>query len=216
MDQPALNRLAARGFARAAARVGAACAQYRPTGAMQPMGVAHAQVVAAFSSDRAFGFAGPALWDAPFVYALMDTTDVQAGDILTSAGQTCFVARCEPFRPPLCVLCNATVTLAATPAPAAALANPGGYATSGDASAQATVASGWPALIRLGAGATVPGPGQPGAIHGGGMEMFMPAIPGVTLQPAMWVSDAGGARYTIGSARASPWGTRCLMGQQQA
>ncbi|GAB6968557.1 hypothetical protein JCM25156A_25950 [Komagataeibacter kakiaceti JCM 25156] len=216
MDQPTLNRLVATGFARAAARVGAACTQYRPATAMQPLGVAYAQAMAAFSNDRAFGFAGPALWDVPFVYALMNIGDVRAGDILTCARETYFVARYEPFRPPLCVLCNTVVTITATTALATDLANPGGYATSGDVTAQSVLATGWPALIRLGGGTSVPGPDQPGAIRGGAVEMFMPTIPGVTLQPTMWVSDADGTRYTIGSARAGPWGTRCQMGQQQA
>lgn len=215
MDQPALCHLAARGFALAAARVGAATVQYRPATATGPCATPHARTMAAFSNDRAFGFAGPALWDVPFVYALMDTTDVRAGDILTCGGETWFIARAEPFRPPLCVLCNAVVDITATMAQAADVAAPGGYATSGDVTAQVPFATGWPAMIRPGSGAGVPGPAQPGAIHAGGFEMFLPAIPGVTIQPAMWARDAGGTRYTIGGARAGPWGTRCQLGQQQ-
>ncbi|GAN86142.1 hypothetical protein LU298_13590 [Komagataeibacter intermedius] len=215
MDQPALCRLAARGFTRAAARVGVLATQYRPTTATSPCATAHARVMAAFSNDRAFGFAGPALWDVPFVYALMDTTDVQAGDILTCAGETYFIARAEPFRPPLCVLCNAVVDITTTVAQAADVADPGGYGTSGDATTQVACATGWPAMIRAGGGAGVPGPAQPGAIHAGGFEMFLPVMPGVSVQPAMWARDANGPRYTIGGARAGPWGTRCLLGQQQ-
>ncbi|AHI25470.1 hypothetical protein BGC31_17070 [Komagataeibacter xylinus] len=215
MDQPALCRLAARGFALAAARVGAATTQYRPATATSPCATPYAQAMAAFSNDRAFGFAGPALWDVPFVYALMDTADVRAGDILTCGDDTYFIARAEPFRPPLCVLCNAVVDITTTMAQAADVAGPGGYATSGDVTAQVACATGWPAMIRPGSGAGVPGPAQPGAIRSGGFEMFLPAMPGVTIQPAMWARDAGGTRYTIGGARAGPWGTRCQLGQQQ-
>ncbi|MCE2563654.1 hypothetical protein [Komagataeibacter sp. FNDCF1] len=215
MDQTTLCHLAARGFARAASRIGAPAIQYRPVTPASPCATPHAQVMAAFSNDRAFGFAGPALWDVPFVFALLDTADVLAGDIVICGADTYFIARAEPFRPPLCVLCNAVVAISTTTAVVADVASPGGYATSGDVSAQTTIASGWPAMIRPGSGAGVPGPVQPGTIHTGGYEMFLPAIPTLTLQPAMWVSDGAGSRYTIGGARVSPWGMRCQLGRQQ-
>ncbi|WNM08213.1 hypothetical protein RI056_15150 [Komagataeibacter nataicola] len=150
-----------------------------------------------------------------FVYALTDLPDLRAGDILTCGAETYFIARAEPFRPPLCVLCNAIITLTTTEAVQTDAADPGGYATSGDAGAQTALATGWPAMIRTGSGAGVPGPAQPGAIRTGGFEMFLPAIAGVNLQPAMWVHDASGPRYTIGATRGSPWGMRCQMAQQQ-
>lgn len=215
MDLNALCRLTTRGFARAAARIGAATVQYRPGSALAPCASPYAQGRAAFSNDRAFGFAGPALWDVPFVYALTDLPDLRAGDILTCGAETYFIARAEPFRPPLCVLCNAVVMLTTTGAVQSDAASPGGYATSGDAAAQVTLATGWPAMIRPGSGAGVPGPAQPGAIRTGGFEMFLPAIMGVSLQAAMWVHDGSGPRYTIGTARSSPWGVRCQMAQQQ-
>ncbi|QHC36430.1 hypothetical protein [Komagataeibacter xylinus] len=215
MDLNTLCRLTTRGFARAAARTGAPTVQYRPGSAFAPCASPYAQGLAAFSNDRAFGFAGPALWDVPFVYALTDLPDLRAGDILTCGAETYFIARVEPFRPPLCVLCNAVVTLSGTVAVQTDAANPGGYATAGDAAAQVTLATGWPAMIRPGSGAGVPGPVQSGAIHTGGFEMFVPAIMGVSLQPAMWVQDGSGPRYTIGGARSSPWGVRCQMAQQQ-
>ncbi|BAK82882.1 hypothetical protein [Komagataeibacter medellinensis] len=215
MDQPTLCHLAARGFARAATRIGAPATQYRPTAPASPCATPHARVMAAFNNDRAFGFVGPALWDVPFVFALLDTTDVRAGDIVVCGTETYFIARAEPFRPPLCVLCNAVVNISTTLPVAADVAAPGGYATSGDVSAQATIATGWPAMIRPGSGAGVPGPVQPGSIHTGGYEMFLPAIPTVTVQPAMWADDGAGSRYTIGAARASPWGVRCQLGRQQ-
>ncbi|MBV1829718.1 hypothetical protein HNW77_01400 [Komagataeibacter sp. AV436] len=215
MDFSTLYRLATRGFARAATSIGAATVQYRPVSALEPCASPYGQGRAAFSNDRAFGFAGPALWDVPFVYALTDLPDLQAGDILTCGAEIYFIARVEPFRPPLCVLCNAVVTLTGTEAVQTDAASPGGYATSGDAGAQATLATDWPAMIRPGSGAGVPGPAQPGAIRPGGFEMFLPAIPGVSLQAAMWVQDGSGPRYTIGAARSSPWGVRCQMAQQQ-
>ncbi|WP_102323775.1 hypothetical protein [Komagataeibacter saccharivorans] len=215
MDQTALNSLAARGFARAACHVGAPATQFRPTDALAPCASPYARVMVAFSAERDFTFSGPALWDVPFVYALMDTRDVRAGDILACGADTAFIARCVPFRPPLCVLCGTTITLTGTTAQGTDQADPGGYATSGDVGAQVTFATGWPAMIRAGGGATVPGPAQPGAIHGGGMEMFVPAIPGIVVQPAMWVTDGDGTRYTIGGTHTGPWGTRCQIQQQQ-
>ena len=215
MDLNALCRLTARGFARAAARIGAATVQYRPASALAPCASPYGQGRAAFSNDRAFGFAGPALWDVPFVYALTDMPDLRAGDILACGAETYFIARVEPFRPPLCVLCNVVVTLTATLAVQTDAADPGGYATSGDAATQVTLATGWPAMIRPGSGAGVPGAAQPGAIRASGFEMFLPVIAGVSLQPAMWAQDRNGPRYTIGAARTSPWGVRCQMAQQQ-
>lgn len=224
MYQALVQQKVARGYAKAALRLGAATAQYRPASLTAPMATAYATFLAAFNNDRTFGFDGPALWDKPAVFGLFDTTDVQSGDLLTCAGENYFVARLEPFRPPLCMLCNRVVSIAGQPGQGgtngdgAVCTDVGAsddYGTAGDTSDQATLASGWPAFIQIKNKGNAVGDGIPGSIKAADYEMFLPLMPDFVPAVQMAVTTDLGTTYTISAVEPSQYGNRCLMGVRQ-
>ncbi|PYD79034.1 hypothetical protein CFR80_15670 [Komagataeibacter oboediens] len=224
MDQALLQQKVARGYAKAALRLGATTEQYRPASLTAPMGTAYATMLAAFNADKAFGFQAPALWDKPAVFGLFDTTDVQSGDLLTCAGENYFVARLEPFRPPLCMLCNRVVSIAGQPGQGSAngdgavctdVGASDDYGTAGDTSAQTTLASGWPAFIQIKGKGSPTGDGIPGSIKAADYEMFLPLMPNFIPDVQMAVTTDLGTTYTLTAVEPSQYGNRCLMSVRQ-
>ncbi|MFT9361252.1 hypothetical protein [Acetobacter okinawensis] len=222
MYQALLQQKVARGYAKAALRLGATTAQYRPTALDAPMSTPYATLLAAFNNDKKFGFDGPALWGRPAVFGLLDTTDVQAGDLLTCAGENYFVARMEPFRPPLCMLCNRAVSLSGLPGQGNANGDGGvctdvgasnDYGTGG--SGKTILASGWPAFIQIKNKGGTTGDGIPGSIKAADYEMFLPVMPNFVPTTYMTVTTDLGMTYTISAVEPSQYGNRCLMGVNQ-
>ncbi|MFT8439841.1 hypothetical protein [Acetobacter fabarum] len=222
MYQALLQQKVARGYAKAALRLGATTAQYRPTVLDAPMGTPYATLLAAFNNDKKFGFDGPALWDKPAVFGLLDTTDVLAGDLLTCAGENYFVARLEPFRPPLCILCNCIVSLSGDPGQGSTNGDGGtctdvgasnDYGTGG--SGKTTLASGWPAFIQIKNKGGATGDGIPGSIKAADYEMLLPVMPNFVPTTYMTVTTDLGMTYTISAVEPSQYGNRCLMGVNQ-
>lgn len=227
MDQARLQAKVAKGYGKAAQRVGALTTQYRPTSLTDPMGVAHATLFADFASDAAFSFRKPPLWDKPTVFGLFDTTDVQAGDILVAPMGTYFVARFEPFRPAVCVLTNRTVSFAATDQSGSGATdgsssdacNLAGYqdgyngqSTDGTGSVEA---SGWPVSIILKNKGERVSSGLPGNLRSGQFEMLAPIIPGFTPRPYMTVTDDMGTEYTVDAVEPSQYGNRLMISVNQ-
>ena len=224
MDQAHVQSHVAKGYAKAALRLGATTTQYRPATLTAPMATAYATFLAAFNNDKKFGFDGPALWDKPAVFGLFDTTDVQSGDLLTCAGENYFVARLEPFRPPLCMLCNRVVSIASQPGQGstngdgAVCTDVGAsddYVTAGDTSVQTTLAAGWPAFIQIKNKGNAVGDGIPGSIKAAEYEMFLPLMPDFVPAVQMAVTTDLGTTYTISAVEPSQYGNRCLMGVRQ-
>ncbi|WP_019091745.1 hypothetical protein [Komagataeibacter europaeus] len=224
MYQALVQQKVASGYANAALRLGATTAQYRPGSLTAPMTTAYATMLAAFNADKAFGFQAPALWDKPAVFGLFDTTDVQSGDLLTCAGENYFVARLEPFRPPLCMLCNRVVSLSgqlgqgSTNGNGAVCTDVGAsddYGTAGDTTDQTTLASGWPAFIQIKNRKDTVGDGIPGSIKASEYEMFLPLMPDFIPTVQMAVTTDLGTTYTISAVEPSQYGNRCLMSVRQ-
>ncbi|PYD63559.1 hypothetical protein [Gluconacetobacter entanii] len=224
MYQALVQQKVASGYAKAALRLGATTTQYRPASLAAPMTTAYATLLAAFNNDRKFGFDGPALWDKPAVFGLFDTTDVQSGDLLTCAGENYFVARLEPFRPPLCMLCNRTISIAGQPGQGSTdgddsvctdVGASDDYGTAGDTSAQTTLASGWPAFIQIKRKGSPTGDGIPGSIKAEEYEMFLPLMPNFIPAVQMAVTTDLGTTYTLTAVEPSQYGNRCLMGARQ-
>lgn len=222
MYQALLQQKVARGYAKAALRLGATTAQYRATALNSPMGTPYATLLAAFNNDKKFGFDGPALWDKPAVFGLFDTTDVLAGDLLTCAGENYFIARMEPFRPPLCMLCNRVVSLSGSPGQGSTNGDGGvctdvgasnDYGTGG--SGKTTLASGWPAFIQIRNKGNVTGDSIPGSIKAADYEMLLPVMPNFVPTTYMTVTTDLGTTYTISAVEPSQYGNRCLMGINQ-
>lgn len=185
------------GYAAAVARLGSVGTQYRPASALTPLAEVHATPMMAFDSPAAFGFSAPADWGAPMRHALMDSTDVLAGDVLVSGSDTYFVARVESLRPPLCVLCDRVVSVA------------------GAAGSAAQVVAGCPVSIVMRAHGEHMNTGMPGSLRPGEFLMIMPGLPGVVLTPYMVVTTDLGTSYTVVAVEVSPFGLRCTIATQQ-
>ncbi|QOF94211.1 hypothetical protein IFJ82_09625 [Novacetimonas hansenii] len=224
MYQALVQQKVAKGYAKAALRLGATTTQYRPASLTAPMGTVHATFLAAFNNDRKFGFDGPALWSKPAVFGLFDTTDVQSGDLLTCAGENYFVARLEPFRTPLCMLCNRVVSIAgqagqgSTNGDGAVCTDVGAsdsYGTAGNTTNQTTLITGWPAFIQIKGKGIPTGDGIPGSIKAADYEMLLPVMPGFVPTIEMAVTTDLGTTYTLTAVEPSQYGNRCLMSVRQ-
>ncbi|WP_086653101.1 hypothetical protein [Acetobacter malorum] len=228
MDQARLQTKVAKGYAKAAQRLGALTTQYRPAARTAPMTTAHATLMADFASDAAFTFQKPPLWGKPTVYGLLDTTDVLAGDILAAPMGTYFVARFEPYRPVICILTDRIISFSATAQSGSGITGDGsagtcslagyqdGYGGQTDDSGAVTVeASGWPAsILRRGVGSKMD-TGLPGALGQAQFDVLCPIIPGFVPKAYMQIEDDLGVSYTVDAAEVSQYGSRLIVSVNQ-
>ena len=197
LEREALGRLTAAGFGHAAMHLGMKGTQYRPSDPMAPMASAYAAPIVAFDSQARFGFVAPAGWGVPMRFALMDTSDVLAGDILVCGADTYFVARVEDFRPPLSVLCNRVVTV------------------SNVSGSVGNILVGCPASIEMKGRGESAQSGMPGSLRPGQFVLLLPPVPEVALQPYMTVTTDLGTSYTVNAVETSSYGFRCVISMQQ-
>lgn len=197
MDMATIRTRVAAGYGAGAARLGVVGDQYRPTDALTPLATVYARPMMAFSDAAALAFRAPARWGLPLRYALMDTMDVVAGDILVADDDTYFVARVEAMRPAMVVLCDRVVSLTA-------------------ASGSTTqVVAGCPAAIVMRSQGEREKSGMPGSQRPGSFVLFLPVLPAVTLTPYMVVTTDLGTSYTVVTVEPTSFGYRCLISMQQ-
>lgn len=223
MDQATLQSKVARGYAKAAMRLGAETQQYRPSSLTDPMASVYATLMAAFNNSATFTFQQPTPWGRPAVFGLFDTSDVQAGDILVSGSDTYFVDRFEAFQPAALILCNNTLTIsgglsgssgAADSAACALLGYQPGYSGM-PATSAAPLTGAWPCYLGLKGRGKRADSGIPGSISGASYEIFLPLMPGFAPTAYMTASDSRGIGYTIEAVEISPYGYRCDASIQQ-
>jgi len=222
MDQATLQTKVAKGYGKAAVRLGATTTQYRPTSVATPLGTAHATFLAAFNNDAGFSFKQPTPWGKPMVYGLFDTTDVAAGDLLVSGSDTYFVARFEAYQPPLCVLCNNALTFSPGTTGSNGSASSGTCAVagvqpgySGIAASEGAVTGAWPCSLLLRRIGQVPNSGIPGAQKPGDYEILLPIMPDFQPEPYMTAVDRNGQIYTIEAVEISQFGYKLWAVVQQ-
>jgi len=222
MDQATLQAKVAKGYGKAAIRLGATTAQYRPSSLTSPLADVHGTFLAAFNNDAGFSFKQPTPWGKPMVFGLFDTTDVQAGDLLACGADTYFVARFEPFQPPLCVQCNNAVTLSPGNSGASGADSSGacsiaglepGY--SGLSSLSSDLTGAWPCYLGIKNSGRGTDSGLPGSERAAEFDLFLPLMPGFVPAPYMTFTDDDGIGYTIGAVESSPYGFRCIASVQQ-
>lgn len=220
VNQALIQKKVAAGYAKAALRLGAMVSQYRPASLTEPLAAAIATPMADFSNNPAFAFRSPPLWDKPVTWALVDTTDVLAGDIFVAPIGTYFVARVEPYRPPVCMLTNRTVTLSGDAGAGSTIGEGTTCSMAGYDNAEygpspvyggTALASGWPAFITLKNKGQVPETGIPGDLRAGEFEMFLPVMPDFVPAVAMTAVTDLGTPYRLTAVEPSPYGTRCQM-----
>ena len=208
MDAAGIQTKVARGYGIAARFLGSAYAQYRPTAANAPLTNVVQTLNAAFDTTAGFKFAGPAQWGKPTRFGLFDTTNVAVGDYFVGQNQTLFVSAFQLYEPPELVLCNAVMTISAPGQDSL----PGLSRTYGGRTnyTDTVLATGWPVSLLTKQKGDIPPVKLPSDVRAASFEVLMPIIPGVPVEPAMRLTDAGGDVYIVNAAEQTSYGWRLL------
>jgi len=212
-----METLIAKGYAKAASKVGASFNLYRPSGASSPLDISRkvGTLYASFTPHSASGFSykRPSDYTSSLYHGMFDTREVEVGDYLTHATQgTWFVAGMDPIQPPLCIECQRTVTITRpSGATQVGLNSYGGNVPE----TETPVMSGWPAsLLDSGKGQTKKYGDLPGDVGTGIWELLLPLVPGVLVRDADIMVDDLGRRYVLGSCELQDYGWRCKAVQK--
>lgn len=198
-----------RGMGAGAASLGLPHWIYHPTDPLAPLSRRQSGIPAAFDVDPHFSHRKPAAYGQPIYYGLLDASRLVVGDYLVGQdGDTYFVGALEQDKPPLCVRCNAVLTVS-RPAPSPA---GGGYYGADQQADETPLMTGWPASVLQGLRGEPSATGLPGDTRMPWYTVLLPAFPGVELQQADRISDDLGRRMTISSAEQSQHGWRITAG----
>lgn len=209
MQQSIINRHIASAYAKSASILGVQETLFRPTGSSNPTGgTPFGVIMCAYDVKSDFDFKGTMQPNHAYASLLADPTLVEAGDYLVG-DDTHFIARVEPFRPALCVLCNETVDFLSTDVATTAGTNAyGGHVAANDAA----VAVGWPVSMAARTRASTDVTKLPSDTKAAYYDVLAPPIPGVTLYFGMRITDAASQAYEIISAELSQFGWKLVVG----
>ena len=211
MDQAGIQLRIARGLAKAATIVGTSFVQYRPMTAMDPLlaGSSIGTIPCAVDTNANLELASPIPPGHPFTLLLADPTPLQAGDYLVGSADTYFVSRIQPLQPAWCVLCNMVFNVLDTAQATTAGTNSYGGVTS---ASNTLLARNWP----MGMFAKTRGEQDvtklPSDTRSAFFEVFMPAIPGLTLGLGLCLQDMSAQIYLIMSSETTAYGCKLLVG----
>lgn len=222
MDATKLQTKIYKGYGQAAKRLGMPYAQYRPTGAGDPLATSIGTILTALNAED-MSYGKPNRYGAPVWYGLFDARTTQVGDYLVGSQGTFFIASQQLHLPIQVVECNRKVRISR------AAAQPGvgavGYGgPCGDADDQyligdgSGVGSGWPASILLFGQREKAISGLPGSSQQVGWRILLPAsIPSsVIIQAADTISDDIGRRYIVQGAELTDMGWRITTSELHA
>lgn len=209
MLQCTINQKIAMGLARAASIVGASQALYRPTSVSSPIsGTPFRSIYCAFDVRPDFKLLSTAQPNHSYAALLADPTLVLQGDYIVG-DDTYFVARVEPLRPALCVLCDQTIDFLNTDVSTSAGTNAYGGRTS---ATDDVVAQAWPVSMTARTRAEQDVTKLPSDTRSAYYDILAPPIPGLWLTFGMRIQDSNDQQYEIVSAELSPFGWRLLAG----
>ncbi|NPD67863.1 hypothetical protein HN018_10840 [Lichenicola cladoniae] len=209
MLQTTISARIAYGLARAASIVGADHMLYRPTTADRPVaGSPFGTIFCAFDVKPDFRFVSTAQPTHSYAALLADPSLVRQGDYLVG-DEIHFIARIEPLRPALCVLCDQTLDILTTAVATSAGTNGYGGRTS---DTDAVVAQGWPVSMSVRSRAGQDVTKLPSDTRAAYYDVLAPPIPRVVLTFGMRVRDPAGQSYQIVSAELSPFGWKLVAG----
>ena len=214
MDGVLLQSKVYMGYAKSAQRVGLPFDVYRPTSAANPLAGGNKlyTIKAAFTvhSSSDFNFSKPSDFKGPLFHALLDGTQVQRGDYLSSSATVdgpFYIASMDPIVPILAVQTVRTVSVfrsAGAQKPIGLSGYGGTIASTGDANEVALMTS-WPASVLEGARGV--GGGELPADAGAGMwRILMPAWSGVIITPGCIITDDIGKRLIVRQAELTDLG----------
>lgn len=209
MLQSIVEKKIAFGLARAASIIGVNHALYRPIAANAPIaGTPFGSIYCAFDVTPDFKLLSTAQPGHSYAALLADPTLVQQGDYLVG-DETHFVARVEPLRPALCVLCDQIVDFLASDITTSAGTNAYGGVT---AASNVAIAQGWPVSMTARTRGEQDTTRLPSDTRAAYYDVLSPPIPGILLTFGMRMRDSNDQEYEIVSAEQSPFGWRLLAG----
>ena len=208
VSQASINAKVSHGLGRAANALGAPCGWYRHGGNnpnVSPVAAAayRGPVTAAFQAPNT-QYTSPSTYAKPLLWGLFDSTDVAPGDYLVDANTgTVFVASTDPVRYPLCVQCNAVLTLT-RPTPGAA----GASHYEGDTGPDETVlGTAWPASVLNGTKGEKPDIPLPGDTRSAWAAILLPpSFPAQLVTGDIATSNDTSSGNSTGFAGGTPSG----------
>lgn len=213
MPQPKeLQDLIHKGLNAAARAIGSETDAFRPSGPVRPLDPANRflRLQAAFSAhDGSFtqpGKYGDALW-----YGVFDAAYTRPGDYLAQGESVWFVAAQQRLLPVLCVLTNRVVSFSRPAAPLATGVNDYGGVT---ATTNLPLLTDWPASVFGTAGRGHPETNLPADTAVPYWNVLLPAVAGVLLRPADFISDDLGRQAVVTSAELTDFGWRVTARQE--
>jgi hypothetical protein len=210
IDGQTIDEKVALGFARAAAVAGFKHDLYRPTDPLNPLRLLDriATINAVFDARPSLKFTTPALPSNPIRYAIVDTSEVQAGDYLVGVKETVFVADLPRFYGPTCVHCNASVSLRRL----TVAAGFGAIADRSDAvTGETLIFANWPCSMLFAGRGGGDAVATPGDLPNPEYVVLLPVIPGVSIpQPSDVLLDEKGRRLSVAFAEENVLGWRLV------
>ena len=212
MDGATIQQRILAGRAKAAARIGLACAQYRPLDAAAPLGNQLGTLLAAFNSGDST-YKNPNLPGDPIWYADLDGTLTQPGDYLVrqADSETWFIASMQQLLPIVCVACNRACYIvrqeAVTEVGAVGYS---GSTTETEVDVLGAAGALWPVSILLGGRKQASTTALPaGTSQAAWKIMLPPSVPSsVVIQAADVLVDDLGRSYIIDGAELTDQGWR--------
>lgn len=210
MNQTIIQARIGYGLAKAASIVGASFAQYRPTGASNPLlaGSSINTLPCAMDHNPSLTLAAPVPPGHPFAILLADPGQVQPGDYLVGS-DTYFISRIQPLQPAWCVLCNMTMNVLDTAQATAAGTNAyGGVSTA----TNTMLASGWPMSVLAKTRGEQDVTKLPSDTRAAFYEVLSPLIPGVPMVVGLCLEDTASQTYEIMNIELTDYGNKLLVG----
>jgi hypothetical protein len=201
------------GYAKSAQYIGLPFAQYRPTGATNPLSASplNAALLASFNAqDMKYGKANK--YGNPVWFCLADGRVLQVFDYLVGPGKTFYIAAMQPLLPILAVECN-TVINVSRPQLQTQVGGITDY--EGTTAANETpLMTGFPASVLQGSKGERGEVVLPGDVRNAWWIVMFPYV-GVTLRSGDLIYDTIGRRYIISSAELTDLGYRLTAIQGQ-
>ncbi len=216
MNEARLQQVLGKGYAIAAARVGSTFELYRPSAfdsVLEPINL----IAASFKCGTAaygngFGFEKPDQHRDHYNNLLGDTRIMQKGDYLVSVQYgTWFVADMPSIKPALGVRCDRVLTVKRAGSAGTGCTTVGLSGYSGPVAAnEADILIGWPASLMEVGGRARGNAGLPIDAGAPSVEIMMPALPDVMIEPADVIACDLGRRYIVKGAELSKFGWKIM------
>lgn len=226
MDIDKLQKKAAYGFGKAANIVGFSVIQMRPQNSSMPLPTDKiATLRCLVDSSASFNGISPLLWGHKFLFAAINTTNIQVGDYLETQTDSnienlnadiYFVSRFEPWKPLLIVQTNKCISFYESDISSdnntIGLRSPSGPVWKNDIELASDY---WVSMLEMSASGRSP-TGLGTDLPLGIWEIFMPKIPTITLYQGLRIKDINQNCYHILTVEETDFGLRLIAKVDQA